>query len=212
MYHLYTILVKPKYNIKFVKTIHESCLKYIKIPFIHYCLTDSPDEFIGTDIIPIDIREYDLDGWWYKLLLFKPGFCKTGIECLFFDLDAKILKPIDDMIQFNDKLILAMNPTKVNYKNLVNKSIRKKLLGQYYTILNSSMMMWRGGNHAELYEKFIANSEKYLFQYYGNDEFITFEYPNGYDLIDPKWIFNRASTINSVISLKMSDEDMMKLL
>ncbi len=212
MYHLYTIWVKPKYNMKFVKTIHESCLKYIKTPFIHYCLTDNPDEFIDTDIIPIDIREHDLDGWWYKLLLFKPGFCKTGTECLFFDLDVKIIKPIDDMIQFNDKLILAMNPTKVNYKNLVNKSIRKKSLGQYYTILNSSMMMWRGGDHAELYEKFIANSEKYLFQYYGNDEFITFEYLNGYDLIDPKWIFNRASTINSVISLKMSDEDMMKLL
>ena len=212
MYHLHTIWVKPKYNIKFVKAIHESCLKFIKTPFVHYCLTDDPDQFINTDITPIDIRKYDLEGWWYKLLLFKPEFCKTGIECLFFDLDSKILKPIDDMIQFSDKLILAMNPTKVNYKHLVNRSMRKKSLGQYYTILNSSMMMWKGGDHHTLYEKFMSNPEKYMIQYFGNDEFITFEYPNGYDLIDPKWIFNSASKINSTVSLKMSDDDMLNLL
>ncbi len=211
MYHLYSIWVKPKYNIKFVKAINESCKKYLNGSFIHYCLTDAPEEFINTDIIPIDIRSYDLEGWWFKLLLFKQGFCPTGSKCIFFDLDSKIIKPIDQMLYFSDNLILGHNPTKVIYQSLVNKSIRKKSLGKYYTILNSSVMMWYGNNHVDLYEKFMTNPEEYMIKYYGNDEFITFEYDR-YDLLDSNWLYHSRSKVNSVICFKMTDQDMINLM
>jgi len=212
MYHLYSIWVKPKYNIKFVKAINESCKKYLNGPFIHYCLTDVPEEFINTNIIPIDIRSYDLDGWWFKFLFFKPNFCTPGTKCIFFDLDSKIINSLDPMLQFNDKLMLAYNPSKIIYTSLVNKSVRKKSLGRYYTILNSSVMMWIGGNHHDLYEKFMTDPDKYMIDYYGNDEFITYEYPDGYDLIDAKWIYHSKSLIDSVVCLKMSDNDTLKLM
>jgi len=212
MYHLYSIWVKPKYNIKFVKAINESCKKFLNGPFIHYCLTDVPEEFVNTDIIPIDVRQYDLEGWWFKFLFFKPGFCEPGAKCIFFDLDAKILKPLTPMLRFNDKLMLAQNPTKVIYKRLVNDSIRKKSIGRYYTILNSSVMMWKGGDHYELYEKFMKDPEKYMIDYYGNDEFITFEYPDGYDLIDARWIHHSLSMTDSVVCTKMSENDMLSLM
>jgi hypothetical protein len=51
-----------------------------------------------------------------------------------------------------------------------------------------------------------------MIQYFGNDEFITFEYPEGYDLLDTKWIFNSTSLIDSVFSLKMSDDEFIKLM
>jgi hypothetical protein len=212
MYHLYSIWVKPKYNIKFVKAINESCKKFLNEPFIHYCLTDQPEKFINTDIIPIDVRPYDLEGWWFKFLFFKPNFCEIGAKCIFFDLDSKILKPLEPMLQFNDKLILAHNPTKIIYNSLVNKSIRKKSLGRYYTVLNSSVMMWIGGNHYDLYEKFMTDPDKYMIEYYGNDEFITYEYPDGYDLIDAKWIYHSKSLTRSILCMKMSDSDMLKLM
>ena len=211
MYHLYSIWVKPKYNIKFVKAINESCKKYLNGPFIHYCLTDVPEEFINTDIIPIDVRSYDLEGWWFKFLFFKPGFCNLGTKCIFFDLDAKILKPLDPILRFDDKLILAQNPTKIIYNRLVNDSIRKKSTGRYYTILNSSVMMWKGGDHYDLYEKFNLDAEKYMIDYYGNDEFITFEYLDGYDLIDAKWIYHSKSKIDSIIQTKMTEDQMLNL-
>ena len=211
MYHLYSIWVKPKYNIKFVKAINESCKKYLNGPFIHYCLTDVPEEFINTDIIPIDVRSYDLEGWWFKFLFFKPGFCNPGTKCIFFDLDAKILKPLDPILRFDDKLILAQNPTKIIYNRLVNDSIRKKSIGRYYTIINSSVMMWKGGNHHDLYEKFNLDAEKYMIDYYGNDEFITFEYLDGYDLIDAKWIYHSKSKIDSIIQTKMTEDQMLNL-
>ena len=212
MYHLYTIWVKPKYNIKFVLAINESYKKYGPSPFVHYCLTDQPDQFKNTDIIPIDIREYDLEGWWFKLLLFKPGLCQPGTKCMFFDLDSKLLKPIDNMIRFDDKLILAHNPSKVTHKTIVNRSIRNQSLGMYFTILNSSTMMWIGGNHHDLYEKFAKNSEDYMIKYFGNDEFITYEYDGGYDLIDMKWIQNSRSMIDCVFALKMSTKEMIDLM
>lgn len=211
MYDLYSIWVKPKYNIKFVKAINESCKKFIKSPFIHYCLTDSPEEFRNTDIIPIDIRQYDLEGWWFKLLLFKQGFCRPGSKCIFFDLDSKILKPIDEILCFNDNIIMGYNPTKIIYKRFVNESLRKKSLGQYYTILNSSIMMWYGDNHIDLYEKFMNNPDEYMIKYYGNDEFITFEYER-YDLLNAKWIYHSRSKIDSMIAFKMKDQEMIELM
>ncbi len=212
MYHLYSILVKPKYNKKYVMAINESSKIYLGSPFKHYCLTDDPDEFIGTDIIPIDVRDHDLEGWWFKLLLFKPGLCEDGAKCIFFDLDSKILKPIDEMLQFGDKLIIGQNPSKITHKSLVNTHLRKKTLGMYFTILNSSIMMWTGGNHHDLYEKFMSSSEEYMIKYFGNDEFITFEYPDGYEILDMKWIFNRTSLVDSVFSLKMSDAEVIQML
>jgi hypothetical protein len=212
MYHLYSILVKPKYNINFVLKLNESCKTFLNVPFIHYCLTDQPEQFIDTNIIPIDVRPYNLEGWWYKLLLFKPGICKPKTECIFFDLDSKLLKPIDKMLKFNDKLIVGQNPSKITHKSLVNNHLRRKSLGMHFTILNSSIMMWTGGNHHDLYEKFMTNYEEYMIQYFGNDEFITFEYPEGYDLLDTKWIFNSTSLIDSVFSLKMSDDEFIKLM
>jgi hypothetical protein len=211
MYHLYSIWVKPKYNIKFVKAINESCKKFMKSPFIHYCLTDSPEEFKNTDVIPIDIRQHDLEGWWFKLLLFKQGFCQPGVKCIFFDLDSKILRSIDEMLYFDNNLIIGYNPTKIIYNRFVNESLRKKSLGKYYTILNSSVMMWYGDNHIDLYEKFMNNADEYMIKYYGNDEFITFEYDR-YDLLDTKWIYHSRSKIDSVIAFKMPDEEIIKLM
>ena len=73
-------------------------------------------------------------------------------------------------------------------------------------------MMWIGGNHHDLYEKFAKNSEDHMIKYFGNDEFITYEYDGGYDLIDMKWIENSRSMIDCVFALKMSDKEMIELM
>ena len=73
-------------------------------------------------------------------------------------------------------------------------------------------MMWIGGNHHDLYEKFMKASEEYMIKYFGNDEFITFEYQDGYDLLDSKWIYNRTSLIDSVIRLKMTNQEIFDIM
>ena len=185
MYTVYSILVKPKYTIDDVINVHEMCKKYLCGDFEHYCLTDDIAQFEDIDFCtPIDVSLYDLQGFWFKILLFKEGFCKPGSKCIFFDLDSKILKPIEPLLQHIDgRLFLGVNPDKFD-SSYVNRVLRDRK-GKYMTMVNSSLMMWIGGDHKSLWDKFNEDPDYYMLMYPGNDEFLTFEY-DCYDIVDHK--------------------------
>ncbi len=95
MYHVYSLLVKPKYSVNDVKKINQLCKMHIPGNFKHYCLTDDLEQFAGSDFCElINVKEYRLDTWWNKLLLFKQGICPKNEICLFFDLDSSIVNSL----------------------------------------------------------------------------------------------------------------------
>lgn len=204
MYHLYTLLVRPKYNINFVKAIHSSFKANMKFPFEHTCITDNISQFKGENFCNlIDISHHNLPTFWNKLLFFKNDeICKKDQKCIFFDLDAKILNDVTPMLQHDNYLTLGLNPSKLN-DIYISKAINTPEHGRHLTIVNSSCMMWIGGQHQNLWDTFNADRENNILYYYGNDEFITFNYGSNYRLIDSKWIFWHGSEKTAIYSNKI---------
>jgi hypothetical protein len=64
-------------------------------------------------------------------------------------------------------------------------------------------MLWIGGEHDNLWKKFILNKEDDMIRYYGNDEYMTFEYPMGYRLIDRKWVLGDGTEKTAIYDNKM---------
>jgi len=208
MYHVYSLLVKPKYTVNDVKKINQLCHKYIPGKFIHYCLTDDTDQFGDQNFCNlIDVKEYDLEIWWYKLLLFKKGMCPTDSTCLFFDLDSTIINSLAPILSnYNGKLTIATNPHKIN--SMFVNQIMYHQFGDLYTMMNSSFMMWKGDANCDLWEKFASDINYYVCKYgFGNDQFMTFEYDN-FHLLDEKYVTDyQLKRLNrqrpeAVISLK----------
>lgn len=213
MYHLFTILVKPKYNINYVKAIHNSFEKYVSLPFKHTCLTDDIKPFENENFCDvIDIGCYNLPTFWNKMLFFKPNaICKNNEKCIFFDLDSVILRDVKPILNYVDnKIIIGQNPSKIN-PSYVTGAINSTGHGRHLTIVNSSCMMWIGGQHDKLWDIFNLRPEEHMIRYYGNDEFITFEYPTGYCLIDKRFIFSKGSESTSIYKNKMSAFEMLNL-
>jgi hypothetical protein len=188
MYHVYSLLVKPKYSVNDVKKINQLCKMHIPGNFKHYCLTDDLEQFAGSDFCElINVKEYRLDTWWNKLLLFKQGICPKNEICLFFDLDSSIVNSLAPILSnYNGKLTLATNPHKITSQYLSTAIYHK--YGKYFTMMNSSFMMWKGDCNIDLWEKFAKDPDYYSSKYIlGNDQFMTYEYEN-YHLLSERYI------------------------
>jgi len=188
MYHIYSLLVKPKYTVNDVKNINKLCHKFVPGPFVHHCLTDDIEQFNGENFCNlIDIKEYNLDTWWNKLLLFKKGMCKENSICMFFDLDSSIVRSLYPILEnYDGKLTYATNPHKIRSQYL--NSIIYGKHGAHYTMMNSSFMLWKGDNNPEVWDKFSIDPEYYMCKYLlGNDQYMSFEHSN-FRLLDEKYI------------------------
>lgn len=86
-----------KYGAEYVMRLHAMVERNTTKNFNMYCLTDNPDAY-QAPIKPIKIPDR-LEGWWNKMLLFKPGILPTG-EYLYFDLDLVIVDNIDCFFEF----------------------------------------------------------------------------------------------------------------
>jgi hypothetical protein len=130
------------------------------------------------------IRDEQYDGVWNKLQLFRDF--KNG-PYLYFDLDVCIKDNVEHLVRDNFTLLHAWWRT------------------AHHTPLNSSIMSWKG-DYSFYYNTFAANSDYYMLNYKGIDQYI-YELDMVYETYDPvctsynwhgfdeKWpviIFNQA--------------------
>ena len=72
------------------------------IPFRFHCLTDDAQGLDPrTKVIELPA---DLDGWWGKLYLFKPGLFADGERMIFLDLDTAIVGSLEGLIGYDGDL------------------------------------------------------------------------------------------------------------
>lgn len=88
-----------KYTPEYVTRLYEMVARNTTKKFKFYCLTDKTDAY-QIPIIPIQLP-VGLEGWWNKMLLFKPGILPDG-EYLYFDLDVVIVDNIDCFFEFTN--------------------------------------------------------------------------------------------------------------
>lgn len=84
-----------KYGVEYTQRLYNMCRRHVTGDFNFYVLTDRVDLY-GGDIKPIDISKTNLQGWWCKMLLFKPSVLPVG-RYLYLDLDVVIVDNIDCM-------------------------------------------------------------------------------------------------------------------
>ncbi|MDB2513451.1 FkbM family methyltransferase [Alphaproteobacteria bacterium] len=128
-----------KYAPEYVMRLHAMIARNTTKSFKLYCLTDKPDAY-QSPIISLKLPS-GLEGWWNKMLLFKPGILPNG-EYLYFDLDVVIVDNIDCFFEFENFGIT---------RDFINPE-EGLLEGKEY---NSSIM--RFSQNEELWNFFVAN-------------------------------------------------------
>lgn len=96
------------------------------------CFTDNPE---GLDCETYLLPE-KYAAWWGKLHLFKSGVFEEGDRVVYFDLDTVITGWLDDLVTYQGEFAICRD---------------------FYhpTRWNSSVMMWRGGFGAHIYDEWI---------------------------------------------------------
>lgn len=85
----------PLYGADYVNNLAAMVRRHLKVPHRFLCFTDD------TRGVNTERRALpgDLDGWWNKLWLFKPGQFRDGQQILFFDLDTVVAGDITRLAQ-----------------------------------------------------------------------------------------------------------------
>jgi hypothetical protein len=98
------------------------------------CFTDQDDP-VPQGVVKRPLP-HDLQGWWSKLALFKPGLFPKGDRVLFFDLDTLITGPIDALASYQGPFAM---------------------LRDFYRPegLQSAVMAWEAGTNTEIWDGFV---------------------------------------------------------
>ena len=128
---------KSVYDPLWVKRLHHGVDKYMNVPYEFVCLSDVD---VHCDRIPLEHLDVNVDGWWSKLELFRPGQFIGPV--LYLDLDTLIVGSLDSMFAQSDFRIVR--------DFLVNNNF------------NSSVMSWSGDDMAEVYKDFFEKRQNHI--------------------------------------------------
>jgi hypothetical protein len=168
MIHVYCVLVKPLYNIKYVERLYNGVKDNLGVPFKLFCLTDSkwktslPIEFV-------DVTNYQLDTWWNKLVMFDSSVSGPDVN-LYLDLDVKIVGNLDFLthIQYDGLYVVDSVWKGGDYLNARNY---KKFGNAFYCYGNSSVLGWRGKSQQYLLDKVIEDPFITM-KHFGDDTYL----------------------------------------
>ena len=154
--NVYCVNVGDKYSSDYVYKLKSAVERHLGFKHRFYCITDK------TELYPFAIQSDDLPGYWNKISIFK----HKG-KNLYFDLDVIIHGKLDELVSDTFKIIEPVwkDPRKAKFiKDRPDKGT---------SLNNSSVMAWT--NETKIYEKFMKDSDYYIFKYDGDDRFLTHE-------------------------------------
>ena len=154
--NVYCVNVGDKYSSDYVYKLKSAVERHLSFRHRFYCITDK------THLYPFAIQADDLPGYWNKISIFK----HKG-RCLYFDLDVIIHGKIDDLVSDTFKIIEPV------WKDPRKAKFIKDRPDIGTSLNNSSVMAWT--NETKIYEKFMKDSDYYIFKYDGDDRFLTHE-------------------------------------
>lgn len=142
------------YTVEYVSRLRGMVTHWIDRPFRFVCLTDQPWLMPeGVESIPVA----KLPGFapWTKLELFNPVRQWTG-RMLYLDLDSLIVSSLAPILDVTASFAITADPT--NKKNRTHDSFGRAIVRRF----NSSVMVWDGGTHTDLYTEWRPEVAKRL--------------------------------------------------
>ena len=138
------------------------------------------------------VVDYDLWGWWNKMLLFDKKF--TGPELnLYIDLDTVIENDISKIIHFAPREMLTglysyWKP--IDWEQVAYKSSGYDKAFKHSTLFNSSIMMWHGNDLQHITDLFLDNLDQNLLHFRGNDEYLNAMHRNRLKCLPRRWCYS----------------------
>lgn len=171
MINVITVKWGTKYSSEDVNNVYKMVKKNLDLPFEFYCFTEDADG-LDKDIKVIEnTLEYDLDGVWNKLLLFKEDLMPKGIK-LYLDIDIVIQNSINNILSYMHP---GLTKIKCFWKSIEYTDGTPERRDERWDMnYNSSVMLWEDNlNH--IWEHFIEDPDMFMLKYAGMDRFIFHE-------------------------------------
>lgn len=150
--HVVCLKWGTKYEAELVNRLYRMVAHNLSIPFQFHCLTENPEGLVP-EIDQLPLESSDLVGWWYKLSLFRENFYGLEGNILYFDLDVVITGSIDFLATMPGDFLICENWSR-------NR------------MWNSSVMRFKAGANADIWQSFIENKTQVLENYHGDQEWI----------------------------------------
>lgn len=165
-----------KYGPEYVNKLSKMVMRHLTMPYRFVCFTDDASGLDSSIEIRFLPKEELLEGWWWKLYLFKSGHFAVGDTNLFFDLDTVIIKDISKLINF-------LPGEFVGLENL------NRVFKRYPPSLGSAILRWPAETYTDIWDKFkIASiNEKSLA---GDQDWIWKLHKNTIKFFPSKWIIS----------------------
>lgn len=171
MITVFCVCVAPKYTFDDVITLYQSVSNHLKLDFEFVCLADQ--EYFHDGITTYDVKSYDLDTWWNKVLVFDKKFSKN--INLYFDLDVIINEDISSLVdQLDDQHITVVNTPWKNDRYFAQRYLGTrayKIADALFHYGNTSVMGWKNDKQYlvdALFNDFFHHTSKN----FGDDTFI----------------------------------------
>lgn len=142
-----------KYGPEYVNRLYHMVSRNLTRPFVFHCLTERA-EGLDPAIVPLSLETSpQLSGWWYKLSLFRQDFYGLRGNLLYLDLDVVIVDNIDFLADLPGDFLIIRNWSQ-------------------NPMWNSSVMRFRIGSYAHVWERFQQQIGNILGKYNGDQEWI----------------------------------------
>ena len=96
--------------------------------------------------------------WWYKIYLFSEESGLTG-DCLYFDLDVMLLKPIDPLLTHAGDFVILQDFNRAFISN--------------YKVSNSSVIKWKHERCRYIWDMFKSQIHEWTTKFRGDQDYIT---------------------------------------
>lgn len=148
-----------KYGPEYVNRLFNMVKTHMDLPFSFVCITEN-SQGLDPEIEIKSLPDLGLKGWWYKLLIFKPGFLGFAEKekVLFLDLDVVILDSLDAVVTYSDDFCISADDTEHQY--------------------NSSVMCLYPKQFAFIWEAFESQKDLIVNQMHGDQDWIQYVYQN----------------------------------
>ncbi len=149
-----------KYSPDYVNRLYHAVKRHLALPFEFYCLTEN-DKGLVPEVNVIFLPDLGLQGWWYKLLLFKKGFLDFEHEdtILYLDLDVVVLGDLSLLLnEFSEGLSISAD----------NQPDR----------MNSSVMIFKPDSLGFLWDSFFAQRKYIIEHFHGDQDWIERVFPS----------------------------------
>jgi hypothetical protein len=174
-----------KYDAEYVNRLYAMLKRNCREQFtLHCCTEDSSEINSEIEIIKLPIDKYDLESWWWKMWILSKEFPVKG-GCIFFDLDIVIQNDIQEIIDFDCSDHLYALPAQWRMR-------RRLIWKNYYTSINSSVMIWDSRKIPDIFSDYIQNNDYYEMRHPGNDEYLEREY-KGVKMLPAHWAYSRLA-------------------